>query len=143
MTEADENLRKVEKAYAGFFSGDLDAFFEHFDDNGEIIEASSLPYGGVYKGRAEATRALMLIQQAWDDISIDFECFLPGPNIVAAIGQMRGKARSGGAALDMPLIELWRFDQGRVMSISPIYGDTHLALAILGQGGGAASLAAS
>lgn len=143
MSESEENVRKVEQAYAGFFSGDLDAFFEHFDDNGEIIEASSLPYGGVYKGRAEATRALMLIQQAWGDISIDFEYFLPGPNIVAAIGQMRGKARSGGAALDMPLIELWRFEQGRVVSISPIYGDTHEALGLLGYGGEAAPRATS
>lgn len=131
MSQAEHNVKIVNDAYAAFFRGDVIGFFANCADDIEIVEADSLPYGGTFRGKEDGAKGLLMIQGSWDDMSFEMEEMLASPTMIAAIGRLRGKAKATGIAIDMPIVELWRFRDGKVQSISPIYGDTQLTNAAL------------
>jgi ketosteroid isomerase-like protein len=76
--DLDTRLERVEKAYAGFRAGSLADFVAPFDDDSVMIEASSLPYGGTYRGREDIAAALMQVGEVWTNLSYDIEEIIAG-----------------------------------------------------------------
>lgn len=133
MSVAPENLQTIKNAYALFFAGDLDGFFSMFDENVEMIEAETLPYGGVFRGRENVRNAVVTVTKLWDNINLDIHVLTAGDDYVIAYGQFSAVARSTGRKATFPLAEVWRLRNGKVVFLNPVYGDTAVACAALGQ----------
>ena len=121
---ADTNMQIATDAYAAFAAGDVKGFFAAFDDNTELIEAGSLPYGGVYKGAENAEQGLMAIGAAWVDIDYQVIDMIANDRHVVAYGRFAATARNSGTKVDMPLVEIWAITDEVVQSITVLYFDT-------------------
>jgi ketosteroid isomerase-like protein len=123
----------VDEAYAALFQqNDLDGFLRDFDDESELVEAKSLPYGGVFRGRATIKAAILNVFGYWSQFRYDIESIVYGDEYVIAYGYFRATAARTGRTIDLPLTEVWRIRNGKVRLCSPIYSDTHAALQALG-----------
>ena len=119
----------VDDAYAALFErGDLEGFLADFDDNSEMIEADSLPYGGTYRGK-DAIRAAIqqVIGEYWNDFAYDIESVVYGDEYVMAYGRFSAVGKKSGKKVSFPLTEVWRIRDGRVRLVHPVYGDTKQA----------------
>jgi ketosteroid isomerase-like protein len=122
----------VDQAYAALFKeNDLDGFLRDFDDESELVEASSLPYGGVFRGRAAIKASILKVFGYWSTFSYDIESIVYGDEYVIAYGYFRATSTRTGKKIDMPLSEVWRIRDGKVRMCSPIYSDTHAAIEAL------------
>lgn len=128
---ATDKLAIVSEAYASFGRGDIDGFFKHFDANARLVEAPSLPYGGVHVGKEAGTKALMAIGEAWTDIKFDITEIIAGEKMVCAYGAFSATGRTSGKSVTMPLAEIWEFEGNTVKAVTPIYFDTAEAVAAL------------
>jgi uncharacterized protein len=123
----------VDDAYTALFKqNDLDGFLRDFDDESELVEAKSLPYGGVFRGRATIKAAIRNVFGYWSVFSYDIESIVYGDEYIIAYGHFRATSSRTGKKIDMPLAEVWRIRNGKVRLCSPIYSDTHAAVAALG-----------
>lgn len=120
----------VDDAYAALFGrGDLEGFLADFDENSEMIEADSLPYGGTYRGK-DAIRAAIgkVISEYWDNFAYDIESIVYGDEYVMAYGRFSATGKQSGKKVSFPLTEVWRVRDGRVALVHPVYGDTKQAV---------------
>ncbi len=124
----------VEDAYAALFQrGDLDGFLADFDENSELTEAESLPYGGTFRGREAIKAGIQNVFGYWNGLSFNTDAIVYGDEYVMAYGRFRATANATGKTLDIPLAEVWRIKNGKVLLCSPIYSDTKAALEALGR----------
>jgi uncharacterized protein len=131
MSLSQDNLLLAKKLYKHFFAGEIDEFFGMFDENVELLEAASLPYGGVYRGRETVRKLIMTVTTVWNDISLDIKTITSGDDYVIAYGQFSATSAKTGVSVSFPLAEVWRFREGRVIYLHPVYGDVQLASAAL------------
>jgi hypothetical protein len=123
----------VDDAYTALFKqNDLDGFLRDFDAESELVEAKSLPYGGAFRGRETIKSAIQNVFGYWSVFSFDIESIVYGDEYVIAYGYFRATSSRTGKKIDMPLTEVWRIHDGKVRLCSPIYSDTHAAIAALG-----------
>lgn len=133
MTKIKSAREVVDDAYDGLFKrGDLEAFLADFDDDSELIEASSLPYGGVFKGKDAIRRGIASIFEFWKDITFDIQQIVDRSDHVMAYGTFRCVSTKTGRSIAMPIVEVWNVVDGRVASLRFFYEDTHQALQVLG-----------
>ena len=104
-----------------------------FDENVELIEADTLPYGGVFRGRENVRKAVLTVMELWDNIALDIHVLTAGDDYVIAYGQFSATARATGRKVTFPLAEVWRLRGGKVVFLNPVYGDTGLACEALRQ----------
>lgn len=126
MTNQEErNIEIVKAAYEAVIKGDFDGFFAAWTDETEFHEPSSLPYGGVYRGVAASKRGLSkLVFGAWDDFTFQILQFGAGGDLVFAHVMISGIGRKTGKSFSMPIIEMWRLKEGKVIEFRPFYFDT-------------------
>src|SRR5690349_3615991 len=99
----------VDQAYAALFKqNDLDGFLRDFNDESELVEAQSLPYGGVFKGRETIKAAILNVFGYWRDFSYDIDSIAYGDEYVIAYGHFRATSSRTSKRIDMPLAEVWR-----------------------------------
>ena len=119
----------VDDAYAALFKrNDLAGFLADFDDDSELTEAKSLPYGGTFRGRNAIKAGIENVFGYWSAFSYDIESIVYGDEYVIAYGHFRATSISTGKTIDMPLAEVWRIRNGKVLLCSPIYSDTKVAV---------------
>lgn len=119
----------VDDAYAALFKrNDLEGFLADFDDHSELTEAESLPYGGTFRGRSAIKAGIENVFGYWSAFSYDIESIVYGDEYVIAYGHFRATSSATGKAIDMPLAEVWRIQNGKVLLCSPIYSDTKAAI---------------
>jgi uncharacterized protein len=119
----------VDEAFAALARNDMEGFFRDFDDNSELIEVDSLPYGGTYRGK-EKIQAISkrIMTEYWHDFAFDVDTSTYGEDCVVTIGTLRGKNPKNGKKWSIPFAEVWKVRAGRVSQIIPIYGDTKSVL---------------
>jgi uncharacterized protein len=119
----------VDDAYAALFGrNDLDGFLADFDAHSELTEAKSLPYGGTFRGRSAIKAGIENVFGYWSAFSYDIESIVYGDEYVIAYGHFRATSSASGKTIDMPLAEVWRIRNGKVLLCSPIYSDTKAAV---------------
>jgi ketosteroid isomerase-like protein len=131
MSAAEINRQIVADAYASLGGGSVDGFLQHFDQDSELIEAQGLPYGGVYRGVASIKAALISIRGFWTDTSFEIVAILADEQHVMVYARFAANGCKSGRKIDFPLVEVWRIDAGRVISLTAVYFDTALAAAAL------------
>ncbi|WP_340315540.1 nuclear transport factor 2 family protein [Rhizorhabdus argentea] len=132
MSVSDDNLAAIKKAYKLFFDGEIDRFFEIFDDDVELIEAEGLPYGGVYRGKETVREAILSVMSYWDKMTLDLDVIAAEGDYVIGYGTFAATGLKTGRKVSFRLAEVWKLRNGRVVMLSPVYGDTKLASEALG-----------
>jgi uncharacterized protein len=123
----------VDDAYAALFKrNDLDGFLSDFDASSELVEAKSLPYGGTFRGVSAIKAGIQKVFGYWSKFSFDIESIVYGDEYVIAYGHFRATSSANGKSIDMPLAEVWRIQNGKVLLCAPIYSDTKAAVEALG-----------
>jgi ketosteroid isomerase-like protein len=132
MSNAEAARLIVDSAYAALFErGDLDGFLSDFDENSELIEQESLPYGGIYRGKDAIRSAIQGVFGYWKDFAYGIESIVYGEEYVMAYGRFSATSVKTGRSVSFPLSEVWKIHDGRVALVHPIYGDTKQAVEAL------------
>lgn len=109
------NLEIVQRSYASFSRGDLDAVLADLDPAIEWHQAQGLPHGGLYHGVDQVRRNIFepLEAEWWSAFTADPDEFLDAGDQVVVLGRYRGTAKSSGKALDVPFVHVWTLREAR------------------------------
>jgi uncharacterized protein len=109
------NLEIVQRSYASFSRGDLDAVLADLDPAIEWHQAQGLPHGGLYHGVDEVRRNIFepLEAEWWSEFTADPDEFLDAGDQVVVLGRYRGTAQGSGKALDVPFVHVWTLREAR------------------------------
>lgn len=133
MSAEKTSRQIVDEAYAAMLGrGDIDGFLVDFAEDGTLVEAASLPYGGTFTGPAAIKAAITRVFDYWTDFSYTVESIVYGDEWVMAYGTFNATAIKTGQRISQPLAEIWRLEGGKVKMVAPIYSDTKAALDALG-----------
>ncbi len=92
-------------------------------------EAPSLPYGGDWVGPQGFFDLMNVLQETWSDFQFSFETVLTNHrDIVSYRGRISGGTPHG--RFDMPVVEYWRFRDGKAVDILPVYFDSGSLVAL-------------
>jgi len=123
----------VESLLTAARNGDFETVVNLTHPECRIVEADSLPYGGVYEG-PEAYKDLILdLLDAWEDVEIT-------PTNVVSSGvdtivrmEFTGSATATDEMLTIPILESYRVKDGLVKNVEVFYRDTAKVLETLGR----------
>ncbi len=132
---AAADVAVVRRMFEAVERRDADALLSAYADDIVITEASSLPYGGVYRGHVGAVDHGMAYVATWDGIQTTDDRKLQ-PEILNAgdrvIVLWRQKATAAdGRRLDAPVVDLIELRAGRVASLQMFHLDTAAVLEFL------------
>jgi hypothetical protein len=120
-----QNLRIVrDEFYGGIAANDwtrAEAVLDH--DLIEVHEADGLPYGGVWKGIEGFRRITKIIHETWKPLDWKVLQYATGGDLVMVYFQLSGAGRNS-TAFSMPVVEILRFKNHKVIEIRVMYWDT-------------------
>lgn len=130
MSQGPEKILKA--AYLELLDNhNLEGFLTFIADDGKMIEAKSLPYGGEYVGIDAIRRALMHVMDFFSDLSFIPHIYTTSGEWVIAYGDFSVRARHSGKSVSIPLAEACHVVDGKIKLFHPVYGDTAAILEIL------------
>lgn len=125
-------VQLVKDAYASLLEkGDLEGFLDFFAEDGALLEADSLPYGGRHVGREAIRATLHQVGGSFSAFSFKPDIYATSGEWVIAYGTFSATARESGKTATFPLAEATHVVDGKIKLIHPIYGDTAAILNIL------------
>jgi hypothetical protein len=112
-----ENVELVQRSYAAFERGDLDAVLADMHPDIEWHQAQGLPHGGLYHGVGEVRRNIFEPLEAswWSEFSAAPEQFLDAGSEVVVLGRYRGIAKQTGKVLDVPFVHVWSVEGSKAV----------------------------
>jgi uncharacterized protein len=123
------NIGIQEQFVAAVFAGDGDTIRTLADPEFELIEGSSLPFAGTYRGADGFLEFLGIFNNTFE-----IERLAPvrvyeaeDPDYLAFEFDLRGIYRAAGKVFESTLIEVWNFKNGKVLSIKPHYFNSPFA----------------
>ena len=130
------NRRILLDAIDGYRAGDLDAWWRIFDPDVTFHEAACLPYGGAHRG-LEATKAgYAKLSDTFSKLHSVLETVLAGGDKVILYQDVSFRVRANGNSGRLPVSEMFRFRDGKVIEWRACYFDADLvAKAINGEAG--------
>ena len=130
MTKTPEDI--ISAAYAALLErGDVDGFLSFFAEDGVLLEADSLPYGGRHTGHDEIRAALTTMAGVFSAFHFKPNIFTRQGEWVIAYGDFTATVRGTGKSVSLPLAEVTHVVDGKIKLIHPIYGDTAAVIAAL------------
>lgn len=122
----------VKAAYEAMLGrGDIDGFLSYFAEDGVLLEADSLPYGGRYIGADAIRGALVKVAETFSAFSYTPDIFATSGEWVIAYGTFAVTVRATGKSVSFPLAEASHIVDGKIRLINPVYGDTAAILSAL------------
>ena len=106
----------VREIYAAFAARDVGAVFARFAPEVEIVQSRELPWGGTFRGHAEARQFFGRLTGAINS-TVTIERWLHAGERVIAIGWTRGTVNATGAPYDVPLAHVWEVRAGQVTRV--------------------------
>lgn len=113
----------VAEYYRTALSGEVDPMMALLDNNIRVTEANSLPYGGVWEGKDAFMQLMTKVFEIWKDCNVSVKQLIEDGEWVVALTDMSGVGVSSEIAFNMPLAEVYRVVDGRIMEITPYYFD--------------------
>ncbi|QLL07574.1 nuclear transport factor 2 family protein [Mycobacterium vicinigordonae] len=111
----------MHRIYAAVRAADVQTFFSYCHPDVILEEASSLPVGGIYRGREEFGRALGTLAAAYDLSTLEIKHVVASGDVVVVNFVVRSpKPR----AFEIEVAEWWHFRDGKVALVRPFYWDT-------------------
>jgi len=124
---AEKNKEIVEEAYAEAAKGNWDGFFANFHPDCLTIVANSLPHGGTYRGPKGARFAVNAGIGLWQEHHFEIEELTATENRVYVYLYIMAKGKATGETFSMPMTEVWRLRDGKVMELRAFYFDADRA----------------
>lgn len=122
----------VKAAYSALLDrGDLEGFLSFFAEDGALLEADSLPYGGRFVGADAIRDALIKVMQTFSAFSFKPDVYATSGEWVIAYGTFSVTVSSTGKQVSFPLAEATHVVDGKIKLINPIYSDTAAILAAM------------
>jgi len=119
-----KNVDVVRAIYEAGKVGDLNAMLQHLDPQVKCHEASSLPYGGEYEGHEGFSRLMSAVFSVFEAFAVEVKELIDGGETVVAILEFRVTHKGSGRVVEMPIAEVWRLRDGKVVDLRPFYWDT-------------------
>lgn len=98
-------------------------------------QASSLPYGGQWRGHEGIRGFLAAMGNSWDGLWFDEQQFLSEDDRIVVYSSGKLRARRTGRILETSLLQWIRFSDGLIAEFRPYYHDTSAVLAVLAENG--------
>lgn len=108
--------------------GTAERWAELFDDSVVLIEPSSLPHGGRHQGIDQFRSVQEGMRALWDQTIVNAEYWSCAPDLVALRIVIRWTARATGRSVVLPMVDLIRFGDGRIVEIEALVADTKALL---------------
>lgn len=89
-----------------------------------VIEADSLPFGGIVTGVDGFSRLVRQVFTTFAETAVTVQEYLADGDSVVVLATMTGKSKASGESFLMPIAEIWRLREGRIVEIQPFYHDT-------------------
>jgi ketosteroid isomerase-like protein len=99
-----------------------------FDEEVTVIEPLSLPHGGRHRGLAEFRSLQNQMRVLWDQRIEAAEYWPCGDDRVALRIVIRWSARSTGRSVVLPMIDMIRFRDGKIVEVEAFLQDTKALL---------------
>lgn len=106
--------------------GDEEAMKALLDADVQVIEAESLPYGGISEGADGFLDLIKRVFKTWEDTQVSVNQVLSDGDLVVILAEMTGRSRVTGEAFRMPVTETWFLKNGKIREVRPFYFDTKL-----------------
>jgi len=120
----DDNIDIVKKFYEYLEKGDRDGAYDNILAKDCVLyEAGVLPYGGVYRGRSLMKETLAEVMAGFDEFECEISNYLAGGDEVVVHMNISGVGRQSRKPFSVPLLELWRICDGRVIELRPFVFD--------------------
>jgi ketosteroid isomerase-like protein len=137
VTESDTgteryNLDRAKSLYEALFARDWAVVNEILSPDVVVREPEGLPYGGEYRGHDGFKTLMKNLAQHWADVSPVDMSYTAGGNVVHMEATLIATARATGREITLPFIESWAFENGRIVSGTIYYSDTHLVRQLFG-----------
>lgn len=120
---AERNRRSLVDGLARLLAGDVEAFWSIYDPDVVFHEASCLPYGGTHRGLAAARAAHGQVEKVFESLHSVFEAVLASEDIVILYQTITFRVRANGNTGTLPVSELFRFRDGRIVEWRALYFD--------------------
>ena len=101
---------------------------EVFDDDVTVIEPTSLPHGGRHHGLAEFRELQGRMRSLWDQRIESAEYWQCADDRVVLRIVIRWTARATGRSVVLPMIDMLRFRDGKVIEVEVFLHDTKALL---------------
>ena len=107
--------------------GDVEKAVSYLDPEFVIHEVNRLPYAGTYRGHDGFRTLLGKMHNFWESMEGHGEPnVIADGDIVVVLGMLKGRARSTGEVLEIPVMERHQLRNGLIVESWPFYVDTHL-----------------
>ena len=122
--QEEDNVALVKSFYEHLANGDRDgAYANVMAEDCVLHEADSLPYGGVYHGRPLMKDVLRNVVARFDEFEVEIRNYLAGGDEVVVHLHLAGVGRESRKPFSMPVMELWRIRDGKVVEMRPFLYD--------------------
>jgi ketosteroid isomerase-like protein len=119
------NKDRVLTFFAAAAVNDNETMLAVLHPNLKIIEAESLPFGGITEGRENFQAFTKKVFTTWKNTSITSEELIEDGNRVVVLASMSAESKKSGTHFTMQIAEIWTFDgDGMAIEIKPFYFDT-------------------
>lgn len=122
-----ENFYAAELAYLAAGGPDKASFDElasFLDPEVVVHQASSLPYGGTWRGHQGMKAHFVAMSQAWESFDILEQEYLAQGDTIMVYSKIRACAHATGKNLDFPIVQLVTIKDGRFVEFRQFYRDT-------------------
>ena len=120
------NKDVVKEYYRAALAGEIDTVRTLMHVELRVVEAASLPYGGVKTGPDGLVELLHEFYATWDNCQVWVKDLIAENDWVVALTEMSGTAKKSGISFTVPLSEVYRLKDNKIIEITPFYFDTKL-----------------
>jgi ketosteroid isomerase-like protein len=121
---AVSNRRTLMEAVDRLAAGDLDGFWSIFHPDVVFHEAACLPYGGAHRGLDATKQAFGRMGQAYSRMRAELEAVLASRDIAVLYQTITFQVRDTGKTGSLPVAEMFRFRDGKVVEWRALYFDS-------------------
>ncbi|WP_281903161.1 nuclear transport factor 2 family protein [Phytohabitans aurantiacus] len=89
-----------------------------------LHQATSLPYGGTWRGHEGMERFFLAMSQTWDIFEMVEQHFLATTSPLVVLTYVHARARTTGRELDFPILQTITVKGERITEVHPFYWDT-------------------
>ena len=113
---SEENVEATKRAVAALNRGDFDGVEELYTEDAVLQDLQNAPDQPVTAEGAQAIRQnLKLWTAAFDELHVDIEEYIHGPNAVICSAHWQGQGKASGISVDVHQFDLYEFRDGRVV----------------------------
>jgi len=131
MTYTQENTAVVQRLYAGFATGDVEAVLADMARDIHWTEAEGYPYAGVYIGPGAIVDGVFArLATEWEGYQAAPDAYVAQGDTVVALGHYSGRYLKTGKAFRAPFAHVWTLLDGRLVRFVQ-YTDTAVVMKAL------------